>query len=75
MKYRITLSDRRNRRTVEACSAKGAVMLAVGRRLYSLQQSSAGTFRQEVWNVRTAVMTRNGGFTPVREIRAYVETI
>ena len=75
MKYRVTISDRKYRRTVEACTAKGAVMLAVGSRLYSLQEDYYLPGGGGAWRVSVAVSRPRNGFTPVREIRAYVEVM
>ena len=75
MKYRVTLSDRKNRRTVEACTAKGAVMLVVGKRLYSLHEDYYFLDGGSAWWVNVAVAHPRDGFTPVREIRACVEVM
>lgn len=75
MKYRVTISDRKYRRTVEACTAKGAVMLAVGSRLYSLHEDYYFPEGGGAWRVNVAVARPRDGFTPVREIRAYVEAL
>ena len=75
MKYRVTISDRKYRRTVEADSGKDAVRAAVGLRLYSLQEDYYLPGGGGAWRVNVAVSRPRNGFTPVREINAYVEVM
>ena len=75
MKYRVAVSDGKYRRTVEACTAKDAVMLAVGSHLYSLQEDYYLPEGGGAWRVSVAVSRPRDGCTPVREINAYVEVM
>ena len=75
-KFRISISDRNTRRTIEAHDATEAVRRAVGQRLITCRQNAAamdGSCAEYDVAVQTGP-TRSGA-TPFRNIRAYVERL
>lgn len=74
--FRVSLTDRKNRRTVQATSGKEAVGLVVGKRFFSANQSSvAMDGSSAVYAVNVQVGRTVGGATPIKRISAYVETV
>lgn len=74
--FRVSLTDRKNRRTVQAASGKEAVGLVVGKRFFSANQrcvAMGGSCAE--YDVNIQVGRTVGGATPVKQISAYVETI
>ncbi len=65
--YTVTLSDRRNRRTIAAASPADAVSVAVGERCISTRLDSPGTY-----SVAVATGPRRAGMTPFINITATV---
>jgi len=74
--FRVALSDRKNRRTVQAASGKEAVDLVVGKRFFSAnQRSGAEDGSSAEYDVNIQVGRTVCGSTLVKRISAYVETI
>lgn len=74
--FRVALSDRKNRRTVQATSGKEAIGLVVGKRFFSANQRCVVMDgRGAEYDVNIQVGRTVGGATPVKRISAYVETI
>ena len=74
--FRVSLTDRKNRRTVQAESGKEAVRLVVGKRFFSANQRSwTEDGSSAEYDVNIQVGRAVGGATPVKRISAYVETI
>jgi hypothetical protein len=74
--FRVSLTDRKNRRTVQATSGKEAVGLVVGKRFFSANQRNwAEDGSSAEYDVTIQVGRTVGGATPVNRISAYVETI
>ena len=74
--FRVSLTDRKNRRTVQAASGKEAVGLVVGKRFFSANKLSwAKDGTNAEYDVRIQIGRTVGGATPVKRITAYVETI
>lgn len=74
--FRVSLTDRKNRRTVQATSGKEAVVLVVGKRLFSAHPrycTADGSSAQYDVNIQAGRAV--GGATPVKRISAYVETV
>ena len=74
--FRVALSDRKNRRTVQAASGKEAVGLAVGKRFFSANQRSwTEDGASAEYDVNIQVGRAVCGSTLVKRISAYVETV
>lgn len=74
--FRVSLTDRKNRRTVQAASGKEAVGLVVGKRFFSANPRRVATDGScAEYDVNIQVGRTVGGATPVKRISAYVETI
>lgn len=74
--FRVSLTDRKNRRTVQADSGKEAVRLVVGKRFFSANQRSwAEDGSSAEYDVNIQVGRAVGGSTLVKRISAYVETV
>lgn len=74
--FRVSLTDRKNRRTVQAASGKEAVRIVVGKRFFSANQRCVamdGSCAE--YDVNIQVGRAVGGATPVKRISAYVETV
>ena len=74
--FRVSITDRKNRRTVQAESGKEAVRLVVGKRFFSANQRCVamdGSCAE--YDVNIQVGRAVGGATPVKRISAYVETV
>jgi len=74
--FRVSLTDRKNRRTVQAASGKEAVGLVVGKRFFSANQRCVATDGScAEYDVNILVGRVVGCVTLVKRISAYVETI
>ena len=74
--FRVSLTDRKNRRTVQAESGKKAIELVVGKRFFSANQRCVATDGScAEYDVNIKVGRTVGGATPVRRISAYVEKV
>ena len=74
--FRVSLTDRKNRRTVQAASGKEAVRLVVGKRFFSANQRSwTEDGASAEYDVNIQVGRTVCGSTLVKRISAYVETV
>lgn len=73
-KFRVSLTDRQTRRTVEATDATEAVRQVVGQRLINCRMSSwAANGSYADFDVAVQTGPTRGGATPFRNISAHVE--
>ena len=70
--YTVTLSDRKNRRTIAAASPADAVSVAVGERCISTRLDSWTDHGTSTYSVAVATGPRRAGSTPFTNITATV---